>query len=193
MSGQHGASAGHGPVAHEERYSRHIINRMGMATFLAGEATLIFALLVFRLLLTGLSRSPYVNTVLGGVMTVLLLASVATATLALRGVREGNRGALGGGLAATMALGGLFLVLAASEWAVLFGRLPVSDIFGSVFYLMAGLDHLHIAVGLLLLGVALLNRRKFGPHDYWGVEGPVWFWYFAVAFWLVVFIMLYLL
>ena len=190
--GQHGHGHGGAHGAHYERYSRYAINRMGLQIFLLGEATLVTALLMLRFMLTGLERPP-VNIAFGLVLTVLALAGAWTAGRALNAIRAGDQGASGRNLTLTVLLALLFLIVAAVEWVGLFPALPVSTPIGSVFYLMVGLDHLHILVGAGLLWVARMNLHKFSAHDYWGVEGPVWFWWFAVGFWLVTFVTLYIL
>ncbi|HID62336.1 MAG TPA: hypothetical protein EYP49_06300, partial [Anaerolineae bacterium] len=121
------------------------------------------------------------------------LAGAWTARQALQAIRQGDGARTGRHLLTTILLAGLFLVVAAVEWAILFPILPLDRPIGSVYVMFAGLDHLHILAGAFFLWVAYLNRHRFSAHDYWGVEGPVWFWWFAVGFWVVTFLALYIL
>ena len=92
----------------------------------------------------------------------------------------------------TMAMGTVFLVGQALEWAGLpFGLR--SGVFGGSFYLLTGFHGLHVLTGILLM--ALMLVRSFRPGNYDGGEAGVisvsLFWHFVDVIWVVLFVLIY--
>ncbi|MBM3316673.1 MAG: cytochrome c oxidase subunit 3 [Candidatus Eisenbacteria bacterium] len=115
------------------------------------------------------------DPLVGTVNTLILLTSSLTMVLAVAALERGRRRAAQAFLAATMALGALFLANKASEWAAKIGhglfprsgllldRTDGENLFYGLYYGMTGLHALHVLVGLGILAViwGLLAR---GPR-----------------------------
>mgnify|MGYP000402657115 CR=1 FL=1 len=92
----------------------------------------------------------------------------------------------------TMAMGAYFLYGQAVEWSGLkFGF--TSGTFGGTFYLLTGFHGLHVATGILLMGIMLI--KSFIPGNYeggeQGVQATSLFWHFVDVIWVVLFLLLY--
>jgi heme/copper-type cytochrome/quinol oxidase subunit 3 len=127
------------------------------------------------------------------VNTLILLGSSGVAWWAERSVRAGRTKQLRVGLAATIALGVLFLSLQAVEY----GRETLSgthDAYGSLFYTITGFHGAHVAAGLLMLVVVLVRalRGHFGEGRHEAVSNVAIYWHFVDLVWLAVFTSLYL-
>jgi cytochrome c oxidase subunit 3 len=93
----------------------------------------------------------------------------------------------------TMAMGAYFLYGQAVEWGSLkFGL--TSGTFGATFYLLTGFHGLHVATGVLLMGLMLL--KSFIPGNYnggeEGVKATSLFWHFVDVIWIILFALLYI-
>ncbi len=91
--------------------------------------------------------------------TVCLLSSSATVHYAVSSLRAGKRATCSLLLAATVALGSLFLGSTALEWHHLIfhdGLSIRTNLFGTTFYSLVGLHATHVVVGLFMLALALL-------------------------------------
>jgi heme/copper-type cytochrome/quinol oxidase subunit 3 len=107
--------------------------------------------------------------------------------LADRGIRRGNQGLLGLGLAGGFGLGGAFLGLQVAEHATL----PFShttNAYGSIFFLLAWFETVLVAAGLVMSGVVQLQAwlGYFTRYRFGAVENLAMYWYFTAAAWLVV-------
>ena len=91
-----------------------------------------------------------------------------------------------------MAMGAYFLYGQAVEWSGLqFGF--TSGTFGGTFYLLTGFHGLHVATGILLMGLMLV--KSFIPGNYnggeEGVKATSLFWHFVDVIWIILFVLLY--
>ena len=70
---------------------------------------------------------------------------------------------------------------------------PTSNITMSYIYIIAVVHLLHVAVGLICLGVTIVNhfKRSYGPKDMLGLELASTFWHFIDILWLYLFLFLY--
>lgn len=174
----------------------------GMVLFIATETTFIAVLLgsyfYLRFGYKGAWPPPPADLPdLGraAVMTVLLVPTVITMVLAERALRRDRQGQGASWLAATVALGSLYLLVQWVEIAdTLPGLTPTTNVYGSLYYLIHGIDALHVLVGVLitmgLLGAAL--RDTYGPRHHEHVAVTRLYWYFVIATWLSVLVTLYL-
>lgn len=127
--------------------------------------------------------------------TALLLASGAALAAADRrlGGRAGRPAAVRW-LAAAMALGIAFVALQGYEWTrlVWFGLTLRSSTYGSFFYLVVGAHALHAVAALLGLAWAAgrLRAGTLGLDTFRAVQV---FWYFVVAVWPALYVVVYLL
>jgi cytochrome c oxidase subunit III len=171
------------------------VGTAGMWTFLATDAMGFGGLLVAYGALrartaAGAWPDPRTRLALApaAAMTVALLASSLTMTLAMRAprVRERRRWLL-----ATLALGVAFLAGGAIEYGhLLGGAAPMglaSDLFASTFYVITGFHALHVLCGVL--GVGLMLRAKVGAQ---AVETMGLYWHFVDAAWMPIFSVIYL-
>lgn len=140
----------------------------------------------------GQPRAPAGST---AVNTVVLLASGAVLYLAERALKRGRAPAVTVGLvAAALALGTAFVALQGWEWArlVWFGLTMRSSSYGAFFYLVVGLHALHAAAALVALAVAGL-RLSTGSLSREAFRAIQVFWYFVVAVWPILYVLVYLL
>lgn len=176
--------------------------RLGMLIFLGAEvmffAGLIGAFLVFRLGSgawppPGLPRLPMAVTTIN---TAILLGSAYTMSRALRAIRGGNRQGLANGLLATALLGVIFLGVQGSEWIrlVRFGLTPAAGPYGATFYTLIGIHGFHVLGAVLWLLMVLIgaSRNRFSAENPIGVELSGMYWYFVVALWPILFVLVYL-
>jgi len=193
------------PYTVEQRVDTGLYNaQLGIWLFIASEVMLFGALFSrYALLRTGADVWPagpqHLNVALGGVNTIVLIASSIAIAVGVRALRRGNwaRGRLQ--LAITFTLGVLFLAIKALEYRehLTRGELPSTDNFFAVYYTLTGLHALHVIGGLVVLAYlvgpgasmwrsqpARLTHRAAGVSIYWQ---------FVDVIWLFVFITVYLL
>ena len=150
--------------------------------------------------------SGALDIVLGGVNTVVLIASSLTMALAVRGAQTESHRTSFYWLLLTMALGLTFLVIKYFEYAHKFelnevpGRNfefhgpPQTEIFFSLYFGLTGLHALHMVIGITLLAVIawMTKRRRFSPEWYTPVELSGLYWHFVDIVWIFLFPLLYL-
>ena len=128
--------------------------------------------------------------------TIILLSSGATVTFAHWALKNNNRKGLCGWLAATVALGFLFVFLQAYEYIHAYHELDLtlnSGIYGSTFFMLTGFHGMHVTLGATMLCV-ILGRSisgHFSPDDHFAFEGVAWYWHFVDVVWLGLFIFVY--
>jgi len=130
--------------------------------------------------------------------TIILLSSGATITWAHWGLKNDNRKQLVLGLAATVALGFLFLGLQASEYVHGYSELNLkltTGIYGTTFYMLTGFHGLHVTLGAIMLCVILIRSIKghFTADHHFAFEAVAWYWHFVDVVWLGLFIFVYVL
>ena len=128
--------------------------------------------------------------------TALLLTSGITVTYAHWALKEGKRGALIGGLAATVLLGVVFLGFQVYEYAHAYQDLNLkltSGIFGSTFFMLTGFHGFHVTLGAIMLTVILFRcmAGHFTPEHHFGFEAVAWYWHFVDVVWLGLYILVY--
>ncbi len=131
------------------------------------------------------------------VETLLLLASSLTAGLALLSARFRREVALYGWLAVTFVLGAAFLSLELWEFSKLVaeGNSWQASGFLTSYFTLVGTHGLHIAVGLLWLGVlvASLHTRGISNHFMRRLTLFSLFWHFLDIIWICIFTLVYLM
>jgi cytochrome c oxidase subunit 3 len=130
--------------------------------------------------------------------TAILLSSGATVTWAHWGLKLERRRQTIAGLAATVALGLLFIALQAHEYwdAYMLHNLRLSSgIYGSTFYMLTGFHGAHVTIGAIMLSVILVRaiRGHFTPDRHFAFEAVSWYWHFVDVVWLGLFVFVYLL
>jgi cytochrome c oxidase subunit III len=175
---------------------------LGLLVFLGAE-TMLFAsfVMAFFVLRTQAEvwpppLQPRLPVAVTALNTLALLASSATMLAARRALGRGDRGRLLQGLAATAALGAVFLSVQGWEWARLlrFGLRASSGTYGGTFYTLIGLHGAHVAGALAWLSLVLAGvwTGRVGPLR----KGPVTlcalYWHFVVAVWPALYVLVYL-
>ena len=130
-------------------------------------------------------HTPLINT-------VVLVSSSGTIALAEQFKGRGNIALFRGFWLLSMAMGAYFLYGQAVEWSGLkFGF--TSGTFGGMFYLLTGFHGLHVATGILLMGLMLI--KSFIPGNYQGgeqgVQATSLFWHFVDVIWIILFLLIY--
>jgi cytochrome c oxidase subunit 3 len=185
------------PAHSHASHSSLPINRLGLWLFFASESMIFASLLTTRFFLLGSSRPEGLNQSLGLGLTVVLLLSSVCAYSAETAIAHGRRTAFLLYLLATMALGMVFLVgVVGFEWreAAAMG-ISYQSGYGIAYFSMTGMHALHVASGIVLLGLVFLNGRRgaYAPGSYWGVEAMCKYWHFVDLVWVFFYPALYLI
>ncbi|MGR8918610.1 MAG: cytochrome c oxidase subunit 3 [Gammaproteobacteria bacterium] len=128
--------------------------------------------------------------------TVILITSGGTVTWAHWGLKKGSRQQLILGLAATVALGAIFVFMQAEEYAHAYGELGLtlnSGIYGATFFMLTGFHGFHVTMGTIMLAVILGRaiRGHFTAKHHFGFEAVAWYWHFVDVVWIGLFIFVY--
>ncbi len=128
--------------------------------------------------------------------TMILLSSGVTVTWAHWGLKKEDRTQLVLGLAATVALGFLFLGLQAYEYIHAYHELNLkltSGMYGSTFYMLTGFHGMHVTLGATMLTVILIRSIKghFTEKNHFAFEAVAWYWHFVDVVWLGLFVFVY--
>jgi heme/copper-type cytochrome/quinol oxidase subunit 3 len=132
---------------------------------------------------------------LAAAMTLALLTSSLTVSLAVAAARVGRASAARGWLALSVLCGLGFLAGQAVEYRHLLLGTPrmglTTDVYASTFYAITGFHGLHVLAGLLILiGVSARGRRApLWPST---LEVAALFWHFVDFAWVPIFTFLYL-
>ena len=129
--------------------------------------------------------------------TLILLSSGATITWAHWGLKADNRNLLVKGLAATIVLGLLFVIMQALEYQDAYQHLNLtlrSGVYGSTFYILTGFHGLHVITGSIMLAAILGRSLKghFTIENHFGFEAVAWYWHFVDVVWLALFFLVYM-
>ncbi|MFZ4482731.1 MAG: cytochrome c oxidase subunit 3 [Chthoniobacterales bacterium] len=190
-------------AAHDETHVPPRTAIFGMTIFLASEA-MLFAGLIGGYIVLRLSsaawppdpESPHLPVMLTGINTVILVSSSFVYHAAEVAVKKGRSGL--GWLFLTVLMGATFLGIQAYEWTHLYHEglwFNKGGAFGSSFFVLTGFHGLHVAIGVLMILIALL--RQFGGaytaqnHTYLILAGM--YWHFVDVVWVFLFTVLYLI
>jgi cytochrome c oxidase subunit 3 len=156
------------------------------------------------------STSQYMQVIVGGVNTAVLICSSLTMALAVRSGQLGQRNAVILFLIATMVLGGVFLGVKAYEYHHKWVEHLVpgfnyhyeepnyaqhAQIFFFLYFCMTGMHALHMVVGegLLLTLVVMAVKNRFTARWYTPIEIVGLYWHFVDIVWIFLFPLLYLI
>ncbi|PSP96765.1 heme-copper oxidase subunit III [Halobacteriales archaeon QS_4_70_19] len=128
--------------------------------------------------------------------TAILLVSSVTLHYGHEALLEGHRKRFLGLLGLTVALGAVFVggqALEYYEFVHAEGFTLTSGAFGSAFYGLTGLHGLHVAGGVVMLGVVFVRalRGAYGPDHDAGVRTVSLYWHFVDAVWVFLVLVLY--
>ena len=128
--------------------------------------------------------------------TAVLVLSGVFIILASRAIRREDPVGLVSWLYLTLFCGVLFAAVQYFEFVRLLAEeLPIQNIFGTVFYTMAGLHALHVVGGVLLLSYVIVRavRGKYHQYQRIGIDLALYYWLLVVVVWMFFFVILYLL
>ncbi|HEU5351522.1 MAG TPA: cytochrome c oxidase subunit 3 [Terracidiphilus sp.] len=188
----------HQPAEEWTQPSRGVV---GMACLIVAESAIFIIFVVAYIFYTGKSLTgPTPQQVLDLPIfaTVCLLSSSITVHFAVHDLHLNKVARSAWWLAATILLGGIFIVFTALEWykLIVHDNLTIrTNLFGTTFYSLVGLHASHVLVGLLMLSLALIFaiRGKVTHHHAERLEVLSLYWHFVDAVWVVVFTVVYVL
>jgi cytochrome o ubiquinol oxidase subunit 3 len=129
--------------------------------------------------------------------TLILLTSSFTVGMASVAAAQNNVKKTIGWFSVTFALGLAFLSMEITEFSRLIkaGSGPQRSAFLSSYFALVGAHGLHIAVGLLWMGVtmAVISRRGLTPKTNSQLQRLALFWHFLDIVWIFIFTVVYLM
>jgi len=132
-----------------------------------------------------------------GPATILLIISSFTCQWAVWAIRRDDRTVFIRGMAVTVVLGIVFLLMQITDYAFLGseGLTLASGQFGTTYYTLTGFHGAHGFGGVVMLSVVLYRGMagQFSGRHYDAVEGASLYWHFVDVVWILLFSLLYLL
>jgi len=132
-----------------------------------------------------------------GPATILLIISSFTCQWAVWAIRRDDRTVFIRGMAVTVVLGIVFLLMQITDYAFLGseGLTLASGQFGTTYYTLTGFHGAHVFGGVVMLSVILYRGMagQFSGRHYDAVEGASLYWHFVDVVWILLFSLLYLL
>ncbi len=128
--------------------------------------------------------------------TIILLSSGVTVTFAHWAILKNRRPQFVLWLAATVALGFLFVALQAFEYWEAYSHMNLkltTGVYGSTFFMLTGFHGAHVTIGAIMLTVMMLRGMKghFTAENHFAFEAAAWYWHFVDVVWLGLFIFVY--
>ncbi|MCW9708977.1 cytochrome c oxidase subunit 3 family protein [Fodinibius salsisoli] len=189
--------------------------KMGMWVFLVTEILmfggLFAAYIVYRLWYPELFvlASEELNTLWGGVNTLVLIGSSLTVAMAIKSAQLNQKRNIAINLGITLALAAIFMVIKYFEYTHKFhlgifpGEFytfegidhPKANVFFSLYYLMTGLHGIHVTIGMGLMIWLLVRSTKghFGEEYYTPIEMTGLYWHLVDIIWIFLFPLFYLI
>lgn len=130
-------------------------------------------------------------------MTIILLTSSVTMQWATMRIRRGDRTGMNRAVAITLLLGAIFLVLWATEYALLIAEDFTIDsgVYGTLFYALTGFHGAHVIGGVVGLAVILSRglAGQFSRRHHVAVEAVHYYWHFVDVVWVLLVLTIYVL
>ncbi len=172
---------------------------VGMLCLILAEAAIFLIFIVAYVFYIGKSLSgptPQDVLRLPVFISICLLSSSLTVHFAVAALHKDKRRLCSVWLAATVLLGGIFLVGTALEWYHLIyvdGLTIRTNLFGTTFYSLVGLHASHVIVGLIMLLLALIFSLlgKVTSEYVEKLDVLSLYWHFVDGVWVVVFLIVY--
>lgn len=150
---------------------------------------------------------------LGGLNTLVLLASSLTVALSINAIQKGNQKGLFWNLIITLVCAGVFMVVKYFEYTAKFehgifpgasfhphGDYAIYDIpnapqFFSIYFIMTGIHGFHVLVGMGLMTWLAIRARlgHFSSEWYTPVELTGLYWHIVDIIWIFLFPLMYLI
>jgi cytochrome c oxidase subunit III len=195
------------PYITETREDTGLTNgKIGIWLFLASEIMLFGAFFATYIVLrVGAEHWPHgrdagLNVPLATVNTAVLITSSVTMVMAWASLMRRDLGRYRMYLGATVALGGVFMVIKYIEYTSKFHHhlYPSTNNFLAIYFTMTGLHALHVFLGMSVNGYFWAAGKSYwesGEFDLLAnrVENAGLFWHFVDVVWIFLFPVLYLL
>ncbi len=161
------------------------------------------------------AASATLDWVLGGVNTIVLLASSFTVALSIHYAQKNDRSKLFWNLVLTVALASVFMIVKYFEWTAKFEHgvfpagffdphgehyahladIPYTGQFFSIYFVMTGIHGFHVLIGMSVLGWMATRawRGHFSSEYYTPVEISGLYWHLVDIIWIFLFPLLYLI
>jgi cytochrome c oxidase subunit III len=159
------------------------------------------------------AASEVLDPVMGGINTIVLLASSLTVALSIHCAQIDDRRGLVRNLLITLALAGVFLVIKYFEYTAKFEHgifpgihfgphgsyaqydIPYAAQFFSIYFVMTGIHGVHVLVGMFVIGWMVVRARRgdFSSAWYTPVELTGLYWHLVDIIWIFLFPLLYLI
>jgi cytochrome c oxidase subunit 3 len=153
--------------------------------------------------------SHHLDVVLGGVNTVVLIASSLTVAMSVYSAQKGRKKGIIGYLLVTIALGLVFLGIKGIEYTHKYhdGLIPGKwfrltgpharevELFNYFYFAMTGMHAVHMIIGVGLMSVIIwmAARNRFTASYHSPVEVAGLYWHFVDIIWIFLFPLLYLI
>jgi cytochrome c oxidase subunit 3 len=190
-----------------------IASKFGMWLFLFTEMLLFGGLFIvysvyrFRNAEAFHLASEELSVAVGTINTLILLISSATIAMSITAVQKNDKRLSLILLGITVLLGIIFLVNKYFEWgehitehiypgsAILSSRGHGDVLFYGLYFFMTGLHALHIIVGLIFIGFAVVavSRNRINPGKYVLLENCGLYWHLVDLIWIFLFPLFYLI
>lgn len=189
--------------------------KLGMWVFLVTEILffggLFVAYIVYRAWHPELftMAATQLDTMMGGINTLVLIGSSLTMALAIRAAQTDNPSASIKYLASTVALAFVFMIIKYFEYTHKFELgifpgenytftgidHPNANIFFSIYYMMTGLHGIHVIIGIGIITWLIFKTKKgaYSSSYYTPVEITGLYWHLVDIIWIFLFPLLYLI
>jgi heme/copper-type cytochrome/quinol oxidase subunit 3 len=176
--------------------------KLGFWVFLASECLFFGTLISTYMVYKGTAlEGPYPVEIFDilktTISTTVLLFSSLAMVLALHFTQAAKKNVAILWLFAVILMGGIFLGMEAQSYAkyIDYGLTLGSSTFGSSYYVLTGTHKLHVAVGMLWMGVLAWRiwTDKIPPAKAEQVEVAGLYWHFVDIIWIVIFTLVYLI
>jgi cytochrome c oxidase subunit 3 len=213
----HAINRAKGEFAHHFKNAEHEFNtsKFGMWVFLVTEIMmfggLFVAYIMFRSWYPEMFHecSKYLNKVMGGTNTIVLICSSWTMALAIGYLQRNQPKKAQSMLLITLICAAIFMVIKYFEYShkIHVGLLPgahfnfseikhpKADLFFSLYFMMTGLHGFHVLIGMGLITWCLIrnSRGEFNDKYYTPVELTGLFWHLVDLIWIFLFPLMYLI
>ncbi|MGH3968837.1 MAG: cytochrome c oxidase subunit 3 family protein [Mycobacterium sp.] len=142
-----------------------------------------------------LASQQHLSLSIGVVNTLVLIASSWFVARGVQATRGGDHDRAVRLTACGGACGVLFMLIKAYEWSAKIGQgltLPHNDFF-MFYYMLTGVHLFHVALGLVILGVVIVNLRSPGQRRPSMAEAGATYWHMVDLLWIVIFALLYVM
>ena len=198
---------------HTDEHRDDIGSRFGMWLFIFTELLLFAGLFITYAIFRYKNWQAFhlaaeeLDTFIGALNTVLLLASSATIAMSITAIQQKKKNLSLALMGFTMLVGIVFLVNKYFEWGLKIehGLYPGSEIlrsfgkgevlFFGLYFFMTGLHGLHIIVGLVFIGFVFYNvfTERINFENFVLLENAGLYWHLVDIIWIFLFPLFYLI